>query len=380
MTNPPKLSPTSAAAADALRELAREALRISDLAQAALRTSESRYRRMFETALDGILLLNAETAQIEDVNPFLINMLGYSHEEFLGKKLWELGAFTDIAQSKEMFTVLQDKGHVRYEDLPLKKKSGGVVEVEFVSNAYDCDGVRVIQCNIRDISERKAAEGVSLRYLEQLKIALMNTVQVATIISEIRDPYTAGHQKRGAAIAAAIGVELGLSEVQVEGLRVAGSLHDIGNLSIPTEILSKPGRLSTAEMGLVMGHAQIGFDVLNTMEWPWPVAQVALQHHERMDGSGYPNKLMGKDILLESRIMAVADVVEAMSSHRPYRAALGIKAALAEIENGRDKIYDTAAANACLRLFREQNFIIPDWLADARKVPLLKTTPTPSRT
>ena len=262
MTNPPKLSPTSAAAADALRELAREALRISDLAQAALRTSESRYRRMFETALDGILLLNAETAQIEDVNPFLINMLGYSHEEFLGKKLWELGAFTDIAQSKEMFTVLQDKGHVRYEDLPLKKKSGGVVEVEFVSNAYDCDGVRVIQCNIRDISERKAAEGVSLRYLEQLKIALMNTVQVATIISEMRDPYTAKHERRVALLASAIGAEMGFDEKRQEGLRVAGSLHDIGMISIPTEILSKPGRISKIEMELIKAHAQASHDVL----------------------------------------------------------------------------------------------------------------------
>jgi PAS domain S-box-containing protein len=360
MTTPSKPPPTSAAAAaGALRDLAREALRISDLAQDALRSSETRYRRLFETALDGILLVNAETAQIEDVNPFLINMLGYTHEEFLGKKIWEVDAFADIAQSKEMFTVLQDKGHVRYEDLPLRKKTGGTVEVEFVSNAYDCDGVRVIQCNIRDISERKAAEGVSLRYLEQLKTALMNTVQVATIISEMRDPYTAGHEKRVAAIAAAVGAELGLGEAQIEGLRVAGSLHDIGKLSIPAEILSKPARLSALEMVLVKGHPQAGFDVLNSMEWPWPVAQVALQHHERMDGSGYPNSLKGDDILLEARIMAVADVVEAMSSHRPYRAGLGIDAALAEILRGRGSIYDARVADACLHLFRDKGFRIP---------------------
>jgi PAS domain S-box-containing protein len=139
-------------------ELAREAVRISDLARAALRISESRHRRLFETARDGILLLNAETAQIEDVNAYLIDMLGYAHEEFLGKKLWEVGPFADIAQSKEMFAELQAEGYVRYEDLPLKTKSGDRVEVEFVSNSYDCEGIRVIQCNIRNISDRKDAE------------------------------------------------------------------------------------------------------------------------------------------------------------------------------------------------------------------------------
>jgi PAS domain S-box-containing protein len=352
--------PSVAFADDALGNLAREAVRISDLTREALRISESRYRRLFETALDGILLLNAETAQIEDVNPFLITMLGYTHAEFLGKKLWEVGAFADIAQSKQMFVAIQENGHVRYDDLPLKTKSGAKIAVEFVSNAYDCEGIKVIQCNVRDISARKAAEGVSLEYLKQLKVALMNTVQVATIISEMRDPYVAGHERRVAAIAAAIGQELGLGEVHIEGLRVAGALHDIGKLSIPAEILSKPGRLSAVEMDLVRGHTQASFDVLNSMEWPWPVAQVALQHHERMDGSGYPQGLKGEQILFDARIMAVADVVEAMSTHRPYRAALGIDAALAEIERGRATLYDTAVADACLRLFREKNFKLPD--------------------
>jgi diguanylate cyclase (GGDEF)-like protein/PAS domain S-box-containing protein len=130
-----------------------------DLAIEALRVSESRYRRLFETAQDGILLLNADTAQIEDVNPYLIKMLGYSHDEFLGKKLWEVGSFADIAQSKEMFTELQTKGYVRYDDLPLKTKAGARIQVEFVSNTYDCEGIKVIQCNIRDITERCRVEG-----------------------------------------------------------------------------------------------------------------------------------------------------------------------------------------------------------------------------
>ena len=345
-------------AIDALGKLAAEANRVSALALTALRASESRYRRLFETAQDGILLLNAETAQIEDVNPYLIKMLNYSHEEFLGKKLWQVGAFADIAESQKLFTELQINDYVRYEDLPLKTKSGALIEVEFVSNAYDCEGVRVIQCNIRDISERKRAEGASLRYLEELKVALMNTVEVATIIGEIRDPYTAMHERRVALLAGAIGAELGLDEKHQEGLRVAGALHDIGMISIPAEILSKPGKVSGIEMELIKAHAQASHDVLCGMEWPWPIAVAALQHHERLDGSGYPQGLEGNKIILEARILAVADVVEAMSSHRPYRASLGIDKALTEIEDGRGTKYDAGVVDACLHLFRNSGFTL----------------------
>lgn len=346
-------------AARSFAKLADEAARISAAAGDALRASESRYRRLFETAQDGILIINAETAQIEDVNPFLIRMLGYTHEEFLGKKLWEVGPFRDVAQSKEMFLEIQTNGYVRYDDLPLKAKGGRQVEVEFVSNSYEVEGITVIQCNIRDISERKAAEGFSQRYHLQLKVALMNTVEIAMIMSEMRDPYTAGHEKRVAAIASAIGAELGFDETRQEGLRVAGYLHDIGKVSIPSEILAKPGRISPLEFQLIQGHAQASYDVLSRMQWPWPVADVALQHHERMDGSGYPQGLKGEAILVEARIMAVADVVEAMSSHRPYRPGLGIFKALAEIELGRGPKYDVDVADACLRLFRDQAFALP---------------------
>jgi len=187
----------------------------------------------------------------------------------------------------------------------------------------------------------------------------MSTVEVATTLSEMRDPYTAGHERRVGEIAAAIGVELGLDEQRVEGLRVAGHLHDIGKITIPAEILSKPGKLSKIEYQLIQGHPQSAFDVLKDVELPWPVAQVALQHHERMDGSGYPQGLKGDAILLEARIMAVADVVEAMASHRPYRPALGIDKALAEIERGRGTIYDADVADVCLRLFRGKGYRLP---------------------
>jgi HD-GYP domain-containing protein (c-di-GMP phosphodiesterase class II) len=175
----------------------------------------------------------------------------------------------------------------------------------------------------------------------------------------MRDPYTAGHERRVAEIAVAIGAELGFDSRRLEGLRVAGYLHDIGKITIPSEILSKPGRLTAIEFKLIQGHPQASHDVLKAVEFPWPVAGVALQHHERIDGSGYPQGLKGEAILFEARIMAVADVVEAMSSHRPYRPGLGIDKALAEIERGRGTVYDANVADACARLFGEKGYSIP---------------------
>jgi HD-GYP domain-containing protein (c-di-GMP phosphodiesterase class II) len=175
----------------------------------------------------------------------------------------------------------------------------------------------------------------------------------------MRDPYTAGHERRVAAIAVAIGAELGFDADQLEGLQVAGQLHDIGKITIPSEILSKPGRLSAIEFQLIQGHPQASYEVLKGVAFPWPVAQIVLQHHERVNGSGYPLGLRGGEILLKARIMAVADVVEAMSSHRPYRPGLGIDRALSEIEQGSGSLYDVVVASACLRLFRERGYQIP---------------------
>jgi PAS domain S-box-containing protein len=190
----------------------------AEIAEANFRTSEARYRRLFEAALDGILILNFETGQIEDVNPFLINMLGYSHKEFLGKKLWEIGAFADLPESKEMFSKLQTQGYVRYEDLPLTTKTGTSIDVEFISNSYDCEGVKVIQCNIRDIRYRISAEKIQARQLKEIKNTVLSAVELAMEIGELRDPYTVGHERNVACIAVAIGKELGVTEGMLESL------------------------------------------------------------------------------------------------------------------------------------------------------------------
>ena len=197
--------------------------------------------------------------------------------------------------------------------------------------------------------ERKRAK-------QKLQKTLEKTIHALASAIEMRDPYTAGHQKRVTKLACAIAKEMGLSKEQIEGIRMAGLIHDIGKISIPSEILTKPGKLNDLEYSLIKTHPQAGYNILKGIEFPWPVAQIVLQHHERMDGSGYPQGLCGKDILLEARILAVADVVEAMSSHRPYRPAYGIDKALEEISKNKGILYDPEVVNACLRLFNQKGF------------------------
>jgi putative nucleotidyltransferase with HDIG domain len=208
----------------------------------------------------------------------------------------------------------------------------------------------------REITERKQAEDSLKKTLESLNKAVNTTIQVMVSAVEARDPYTAGHQIRVADLARTVAQEMGLSQEKIEGIRMAGSIHDIGKLSIPAEILSKPTKLSEIEFSLIKEHALKGYEILKDVESPWPLAEIVYQHHERMDGSGYPRNLKGDEILMEARIMAVSDVVEAMASHRPYRAALGIDAALEEIEKNRRTHYDNAVADACMRLFREKGY------------------------
>ncbi|MFH0789151.1 MAG: PAS domain S-box protein [Pseudomonadota bacterium] len=208
----------------------------------------------------------------------------------------------------------------------------------------------------RDITERKQAEEEKKKSFDQLRKALGATVQAIATVVEMRDPYTAGHQTRVADLARSIASEMELSKDQIDSIRIAGLIHDIGKISVPAEILSKPTKLTDLEFSLIKTHTQSGYDILKDIEFPWPIARIVHEHHERMDGSGYPNGLFGDQILLESRILIVADVVEAIASHRPYRPALGIDAALAEIEENRGLLYDPEAADACLRLFREKGY------------------------
>jgi PAS domain S-box-containing protein len=248
--------------------------------------------------------------------------------------------------------------------LPLRITSGeqpfgaiGIAADE--ADAFDTDELNLLGelsydlafgiANLRVAADNRAAT-------EKLRRSLESTIEAIAATMETRDPYTAGHQRRVAVLAAAIAGEMGLEPLAVEGLRFGALIHDLGKIQVPAEILAKPTRLSKLEFELIKVHAQAGYDIIKGIDFPWPVALMVLQHHERLDGSGYPQGLKGDAIAPEARILAVADVVEAMSSHRPYRPGLGIEAALKEIEDKRGKWFEPVVVNACLRLFREKSF------------------------
>lgn len=195
--------------------------------------------------------------------------------------------------------------------------------------------------------------------MDKLMLSLKKTIEALATTVEMRSPYTAGHQRRVAFLAEAIAREVGLSEDDIQGIFLAASIHDIGDIQVPADILIRPGKLTSIETQLVRQHAQAGYDILKEIDFPWPIAQMVLQHHERLDGSGYPNQLKDEQIVQGARIIAVADVVEAISSHRPYRSALGTDAALAEITSKRGIAFDTVVVDACVALFREKGFAFP---------------------
>jgi HD-GYP domain-containing protein (c-di-GMP phosphodiesterase class II) len=212
----------------------------------------------------------------------------------------------------------------------------------------------------RDVTEQKEAAREKQLYLVQLRQNLEDAVAAIAATVEARDPYTAGHQRRVAALAAGMAKELGLAEEAVQGIHLAGTIHDLGKIKIPAEILARPGQLSEIETRLIQIHPEAGWEILKGVEFPWPIAEMVLEHHERLDGSGYPKGLRGEQISQGARIIAVADVVEAMASHRPYRPSRGLNAALAQIESDRETLYDATVVDACLRLFREKGYRLAD--------------------
>lgn len=216
--------------------------------------------------------------------------------------------------------------------------------------------VKSNQLLTNEIENRKKMQQELQQSYENLERAMNSTIQAITLTIEKRDPYTSGHQLRVAILARAIAEELDLPTSQIESIYMAASIHDIGKISLPAEILAKPIPLSDLEMSLIQAHAQAGYDILNGIDFPWAIADIVVQHHERMDGSGYPQGLAGEDILLEARIICVADVVETMASHRPYRPSIGVDKALEEISEKKGILYDPGVVDACLALFREKNF------------------------
>ena len=329
--------------------------------EAQLQESEQLLSTTLGSLAEAVVATDTES-RVTYMNPAAAAMLGVEPEQTLGLEV--AAVFTILEQDTRLpITGLEEicsprGAHPMCEDMLLVTPAGlempvGLSVSPMLGSRGDFRG-RVLV--LRNVALRKQAEAELQGSMQALRTAFRQTVRALASMAEKRDPYTAGHQQRVARLACAIGRDLGLSPESLEGLEVAGTLHDIGKVYVPAEILSKPARLSHMEMGIMKSHSEVGFEILREVTFPWPVARSVLEHHERLDGSGYPGGLKGTEISQEARILAVADVVEAMSSHRPYRAALGLARALEEIKAGRGRIYDSEAVDACLALMNGGGF------------------------
>ncbi len=340
----------------ALDNFARKAAH--DRAAEALRESEERFRILADQSLVGIYTLEAGT--ISYLNAHAAEMFGYKPEELLGRSPEVVVAEEDREMVRNNILLRQSgrERMIRYE-FRGRRKDGSTNVVSAHTNLVEIQGRLIPTGVIQDVTERLHSEEVIREYVARIERTILGTVDAISGLVELRDPYTAGHEHRVGHVAAAIAAEMGFDEKFRMGLQVAGAVHDVGKIAIPTEILTMPRRLTALEFELVKDHAEQGFEILSRIDSPWPIAEVARQHHERMDGSGYPRGLAGGEILLEARIIAVADVVESMTSSRPYRAGLGIEKALAELEMNTGRYYDAQVVHACLHLFREKGYVIP---------------------
>lgn len=317
-----------------------------------LKESELRFFTILNSIGEAVFVMDTGDL-ITYVNPIAEKITELTIDKLVGKK------FTDVMKIKYNGMHAGESAgtadiHYNYFITP----SGKNVPIDFsLSPINDINGEKTGSVIIlRDDAERVKFETRLKESLIKIKKSVSGIIQAMAQTLETRDPYTAGHQRRVAEIARTIAIEMQLPDEQVEGIFMAGTIHDLGKICIPTEILSKPGKLSAIEFELIKTHPQIGYDILKTIEFPWPLAEMVYQHHEWLNGSGYPRGLSGENILLGARILCVADVVEAMASDRPYRPALGIDAALSEISNKMGVLFDKDIVKICIRLFREKKY------------------------
>lgn len=303
----------------------------------SLRESEKKFRNIICSNADAIVILDSKGV-VHFTNPAAEKLFGSKPADMVGRPF---GFPMVYGERSEL-------DYVRADGTP------GTIEMRTAESEWEKK--KVYMASMRDTTDRRLMEEKVRRSLMDLQKTMKETIEAMALTVETRDPYTAGHQQRVANLALAIAHEMGLPKERTEGLYLAGVIHDLGKLSIPSDLLSKPTRLSEIEFSLMKTHSQAGYDIVKGIAFPWPIADIILQHHERINGTGYPQGLKGDEILLEAKIMSVADVVEAMGSHRPYRPALGVDIALEEIVKNRGSGFDPAAVDACVKLFREKGY------------------------
>lgn len=348
----------AASARLAVASIVQQAVVITDpiKAEESIRESEQRLQAIMDNAATVITLKDTQGHFIL-VNRRFNELFNLSKEEIVGKTDYDLFPEEIADKFSENDRLALQAGHPLEIEEVVHHKDGCHTYLAIKFPMYDISGSPYGLCTIAtDITERKRSEIEVRHSRDRLKHALEDTITAIARAVEARDLYVAGHQRRVAWLSCAIAREMGLSDDQIEGIHMGATIHDIGKIHLPSEILNKPARLFETEFALVKSHPEVGYEILKDVKLPWPVAQIVYQHHEHLDGSGYPQGLKGDNIILEARIVCVADVVEAMACHRPYRPAMGIDKAIGEIEKNKGKFYEPAAVNACVRLLREKKF------------------------
>ena len=318
-----------------------------------IRNNENRMTTILNSIADSVVVVN-ESGIIDYVNPSTEALLETGRDEMLGRSFHDAikigsdpndGMYLPLSMNYIEFnnyiTTVSRSIPVDFTSTPLRQENG------------KASGAVIV---VRDITQQVEYDRKIQESMDKLRRVLYGIVEAISKTVETRDPYTAGHQKRVADIAKEIAREMNLGRDIIESVDIAGQIHDLGKIAIPAEILNKPGRINHIEFELIKMHSQMGADILKNIDFPWPISDIVLQHHERFDGTGYPNGLKGEDILIQARILTVADVLEAMASHRPYRAALGIEAAFDELRQNRGIHFDPVVVDSCMRVFIEKGF------------------------
>lgn len=327
--------------------------------QEILLESEERYRSILDSIEEGYFEVDL-AGNFTFFNDAMYRMSGYSREELMGMNNRD---YTTPETAKQLYKT--------FSKIYVTGKAAKVVDYEVIrkdgsTQIYNLSASLILDSSVkpvgfrgvaRDITEHKAKDRELKKSYDKLQNTLEETIRTLAFTVEVRDPYTAGHQRRVAELACAISQKMGLSSEEVRGVKMAALVHDVGKIQVPAEILSKPGRLAPNEMDLIRTHPKVGSDILGKIEFPQPISEIVLQHHERINGSGYPQGITGKEMHIEAKIIAVADVVEAMVSHRPYRPALELSKAIEEISHHKGILYDTEAVEACMSLLTEDGFV-----------------------
>ncbi len=336
--------------------LCRYCHRVATAKSTALAASDQQRVDLLDAISDPVVTFDPQ-ARVTAINAAGVRILGYGREGILGHAMQDFVALPDRQRVVDAFLQVM-RGQIVGVEVTILTKDGSTLPFEFQGVPLRDPSGEVVGAvaSGREISQRLEAEARIRRHLFGVETTLRQTIAAIATMVEKRDSYLAGHQERVTTLALAIADRMGLDLQRREGLQHASICHDIGKIQIPSEILSKPSKLTEAEFTMIKSHPEAGFEILNKIDFPWPLAEIVRQHHERFDGSGYPKGLVGEQIRLEARILAVADTVEAMTSHRPYRPAIGPEAALREIRHGCGRLYDPTVVEACLALFEKEHF------------------------